>query len=166
MDISVKEDARQRIEKVITEYRNDGTRSNYKMITRPEYALQGYIVAIVVTVFFGSVFTSFDTQHPLIKWFSIGGAGAAAIGICFMLYTGLSVHYKEKIWYNDNVSETHVLYMCENPALKNQIRNHLIKGYSITYSFLSANKDILLGRIAAKSQKELWEEMIKKIDPT
>lgn len=160
----VKEDARLRIEKVITEYRSDDTRSNYEMRTRPEYEFQGYIFAIVVTVFCGSVFTYFDTQHLFMKWFSLGSAGAAVIGTCFMLYTALSVHYKEKVWFNDNVSETDILYLCENAALKNQIRNHLIEGYSITYSFLNNNKAILLGRIGAVSQKKLWEEMITKID--
>lgn len=164
MNITVKEDARQRIEKVVTEYRQDDTRTNFKMITRPGYELQGFIVVSMSIMIFLCILKYFDAEHQLIKWMALGGAGFGVIALSRILYTGLSVHYKEKIWCSDNVSETHVLYMCENTALKNQIRNHLIQGYSITYSFLNDNKDIMLSRIAAKSQKELWEDMIKKID--
>ena len=164
MDISVKDDARQRIEKVVTEYRGDDKRSNYEMITRPEYALRGYLISVVAVVCFLSVFTYFDTQDPLMKWFSLGSGGAAVLGFLFMLYTGLSVHYKEQVWYNDNVSESDVLYLCANPALKTIIRTHLTQGYSLTYTFLYSNKDVLLAKIPEKSAMESWAEMISKID--
>ncbi|EJO8074302.1 hypothetical protein NUM25_003805 [Salmonella enterica] len=156
--------ARQHIENVVADYRNDETRSNYRWKVKSGYQINSQVFVLCLMggmVFFVGVMTGILPFARYIAWF---GFGPILYLTAYYLVTVKNKCFQEKFWIHDRVSDEDILRLCENPDLKPLIKDEVEHGYILTYTSLLEQLPDYLSRMVAYQAKKEREKLLSKID--
>nr|EES0545454.1 hypothetical protein [Escherichia coli] len=159
-------DATQRIEKVVADYRNTPGRSNYDWQVKEVYKY-GELIYICGNVLAGvSILMFFADTYIFTKIVCAITFILLFVAFIFKLSTFIFRQFQEKIWHNDTVSESDILYLCENMGLKSVITEDIRTYPELTYSFLVASRSRYVKEIALQDTKKYRDKLIAKLERT
>lgn len=158
-------DARARIEKVVSDYRSDEARTNFKWVVKKEHCYEDeyylFFGAIgIIGLLFALLSSDISTYEKTLT------SLAVITSACFYTYitfTRLFKIFKERKWEYDFVSEEDVLYMCGNHGLKLVISEALKKDHQLTYTSLVERADMYIATMETKCIKEAQAGLLEKI---
>lgn len=164
MCMSDYDDAKQRIETVVSEYRNGKGKDNYTWDVKQKYRVPTEImIMLAVAAFFSlnMIGAGWKGGFDVVAWCIIA---FFILAVAYQIVTRKIARFQEKVWQNDIVSDDDILSLCENPLLKVVIRKHILNKFDLTYTALSDYRDELLGELETLHKTESRERLIQKID--
>lgn len=166
MDISVKDDARQRIEKVVKEYRETQGKHNFTWEVQKRFVIDENILIFLALGSAISGAALYMEQAENIKLPLWGLIVFTVLTIAFQFICRLSNRFKEKVWTGDFIIDKDILYLCENSELKQNLRDDIANLGRVTYSFVLNKIPVYLGEIEYRQRQAARDVLLKKIDET
>ncbi|KAA1141969.1 hypothetical protein D3H66_19545 [Citrobacter portucalensis] len=159
MESIVIADVKERIEKVVSGYRNGVGKSAYTLRVKDKYRMNSkYMVAYICFLLF---------SIPLYKLMflpSVISGVASLTGIISLLIPYGFNYFKEKVWNDDYITEFDLFYLCENEHLYSIIIDEIKSGNRVTYTWLeeSTNKicSFIQRQIEADNLKVIAEKIV------
>jgi hypothetical protein len=164
MCISDYDDAKQRIETVVSTYRNGAGKDSYTWGVKRKYKLPTELLVVLGAAAFFSlniIAAGWKGGFDVVSWFLIA---FFILAVAYQIVSGKIARLKEKVWHDDMVSDDDILNLCENPALKLVIRSRIADGYTMTYTDLSDYMDIYLHEMEELRKQDSRESLLKRID--
>lgn len=164
MDITVKDDARQRIEKVVKEYRETQGKHNYTWEVQDRFAFDdNFLITIIAGSILGGIFIYLDLAG-ILRYPIWAGIAFSTLTVAFQIVCRLSNRFKEKVWKRDFINDEDILYLCVNSELKENIRDDIAHLGRLTYSFILDKMPVYLGDIEYRRRQASRDALLKKID--
>ncbi|AYN25563.1 hypothetical protein D8682_00345 (plasmid) [Buttiauxella sp. 3AFRM03] len=157
-------DAHERIEKVVTRYRENEGSENFTYEVKDKYYLSK--AAMTVLTIPGSLLLAiaWKTSSVTIRFYSLAMLSVIFLIIAFPVIAHFFKAFQERVWKDDFVSDDDILYLCENDNLKLVIVEEIKAGMELTYTDLYKNKDDYIDRSYWLRKQEMKKGLLSKIE--
>ncbi|HED4020356.1 hypothetical protein SJ093_18255 [Citrobacter freundii] len=154
-------DAKKRIDKVVSEYRNSVGKAAFTIRVKDKYRMDFRHMVVYMFILVFSIL-----MYKIMFIPSIVSGFVALIGIMASLTPYYFDKFKEKIWTDDYITEFDLFYLCEHEHLYSIIIDEIKGGNRMTYTWLEKNTNEICNfikeRIEADKLKVLAEKLKKE----
>lgn len=158
MESIVIADAKERIEKVVSGYRNGVGKSAYTLRVKDKYRMNSkYMVAYICFLLFSI------PLYQLMFLPSVISGVAALTGIISLLIPYGFNSFKEKVWNDDYITEFDLFYLCENEHLYSIIIDEIKSGNRVTYTWLEESTTQICSFIQRQIEADNLKVIVEKI---